>query len=63
MTAIQTLSANSLDRPHLLQKQADADFLVPEELVFISSVKMAKKEKNVNTASKMEWEGQGRGPD
>lgn len=50
----QTLSANSLDRPHLLQKQTNHRFLMPE-LVFISGVKIAKERKNVNTASKMEW--------
>ena len=59
----QTLSANPLDRPHLLQKQTDHRFLMPE-LVFLGGVKIAKERKNVNTASKMEW-GQGRvqGPD
>ena len=50
----QTLSANSPDRPHLLQKQTNHRFLMPE-LVFISGVKIAKERKNVNTTSKMEW--------
>ena len=50
----QTLSANSPDRPHLLQKQTYHRFLMPE-LVFISGVKIAKERKNVNTTSKMEW--------